>query len=221
MPGTNLKPTAFFDYEDESVKQLFDQLTQSEPLALCQEIYLLVRDKFPYNPYMVKDGANSFKASYCAEMGEGYCIPKASLMIALCRKGGIPARLGLADVRNHLSTPKLDALLQSDVFSMHGYVEVLLNERWVKATPAFNNSLCEKYAIHPLEFDGQSDSIFHAYTKDGNKHMEYLNDYGTFDDVPVDFIFQKFRYHYPHLMDNLGQLELQRQESLESEVAVK
>jgi transglutaminase-like putative cysteine protease len=170
---------------------------------------------------MVADGTDSFKASYCAKKGEGYCLPKASLMIALCRKGGIPARLGLADVRNHLSTPKLDALLQSDIFSMHGYVEVLLNERWVKATPAFNNSLCEKYGIRPLEFDGQKDSIFHAYTKKGNKHMEYLEDYGTFADMPVDFIFQKFQYHYPHLMDNISQADQQGHQSLESEMAIK
>jgi transglutaminase-like putative cysteine protease len=39
-----------------------------------------------------------------------------------------------------LSTPRLLELLKSDVFAMHGYTELYLNGRWVKATPAFNQS---------------------------------------------------------------------------------
>jgi hypothetical protein len=36
-----------------------------------------------------------------------------------------PARIGLASVTNHLSTPRLLELLKSDVFAMHGYTEAL------------------------------------------------------------------------------------------------
>ena len=36
--------------------------------------------------------------------GYGFCVNKAVLLAALARAVGIPARLGFADVRNHLSS---------------------------------------------------------------------------------------------------------------------
>src|SRR6185295_18628713 len=84
------------------------------------------------------------------------------------------ARLGFADVRNHLSTERMRRTMKTDVFYWHGYTSILLGERWVKATPAFNVELCEKFKLAPLEFDGTTDSLFHAFTPDGTRHMEYL-----------------------------------------------
>src|SRR5574341_322846 len=64
---------------------------------------------------------------------------------AVARVVGIPARVGYADVRNHLSTPKLRELVGGDLFVWHGYAELHLEGRWVKATPAFNLTLCERF----------------------------------------------------------------------------
>lgn len=204
-----LCPTEYFDYTHPAVEVLFTQLEADNPQDLAVEIYYLVRDKYIYNPYRFVDGAISMTASYCTVHDEGYCIPKASLMVALCRRAGIPARIGLADVKNHLSSPKLLALIKTDVFTMHGYVEMYINAQWLKATPAFNLSLCEKFGTDPLEFDGQEDSIFQPFTKDGKRHMEYLVDYGTFDELPYDFIMQNFQKHYPHLLANMDSLDVE------------
>lgn len=62
--------------------------------------------------------------------------------------------------------------MKTDVFQWHGYVDIYLEGKWVKATPAFNKSLCDKFGWLPLEFDGRNDSIYHPYDKKGAKHME-------------------------------------------------
>jgi transglutaminase-like putative cysteine protease len=212
QPAANknlLRPTKYFDYQHPAVEALFTELVATNPKDLAVEIYYLVRDRYIYNPYRFVDGGISMTASYCTVHGEAYCIPKASLMVALCRRAGIPARIGLADVKNHLSSAKLLALLKTDVFSMHGYVDMYINGKWLKATPAFNRSLCEKFAIAPLEFDGQHDSIFQPFTTDGQRHMEYLVDYGTFDELPYKFIMENFQKHYPHLLANMGAAEVE------------
>ena len=49
------------------------------------------------------------------------------------------------------------------MFYHHGYVELELDGRWVKATPAFDRALCEHFGVLPLEFDGREDSVFQPY----------------------------------------------------------
>jgi hypothetical protein len=76
----------------------------------------------------------------------------------------------------------------------------LIEGRWIKATPAFNVELCERFGLLPLEFDGREDSIYHPYDRAGNRHMEYVNVRGTFDDVPLDAIARDFARVYPSLL---------------------
>ena len=162
-------------------------------------LYYAIRDGIRYDPYDMRLVPEEFVASRCLEKGRGFCIPKAVLLAACARSLGIPARLGYADVKNHLSTPKLLEMLGTDLFTYHGYTDLELDGRWVKATPAFNLSLCEKFRVKPLEFDGRSDSIFHPYDADGRRHMEYVRDRGTRGDLPFDEIAENFRVVYPKL----------------------
>lgn len=197
-----LQPTTFFDYEQPELKAwIANQLTgvSDDPVEQAKALYLAVRDSVSYNPYVFRTDAKTFSASYALTSGETYCIPKAVLLGAAARSVGIPSRLGLADVRNHLSSPKLIEWLQSDIFRMHGFIELYLNGQWVKATPAFNKQLCEMMKVEPLEFDGVHDSVFQEYTASGQAHMEYVNDHGLFDDVPHDFIVAGVRAAYGHL----------------------
>ena len=83
------------------------------------------------------------------------------------------------------------------------FVELLLEGRWVKATPAFNLSLCTKFRVRPLEFDGLADSIFHPFDEDNRRHMEYVHDRGSYADVPAEEIKRVFRETYPNYY-NLG-----------------
>jgi len=162
-------------------------------------LYYAVRDAIRYNPFLDFSRDETFQASRCITAGEGFCIGKAALLAACARATGIPARVGFADVKNHLTTPALRERMGSDLFVYHGYAELLLEDKWVKATPAFNVELCRRFRVKPLEFDGREDSIFHPFDEEDRRHMEYLRDRGSHADVPVAEIMQAFREAYPVL----------------------
>ncbi|MBB1520994.1 transglutaminase-like domain-containing protein [Aquipseudomonas guryensis] len=170
-----------------------------DPREQAVSLYYAVRDQIRYNPYSFSRDPETLKASHALVAGESYCVPKALLLAACARHCGIPARIGLADVRNHLSSPRLLEILRSEVFAMHGYTELLLDGRWVKATPAFNLALCKVFKVAPLEFDGRSDSVFHPFNQQGERYMEYLADHGQFDDLPETLFFGHLQHCYPHL----------------------
>ena len=168
-------------------------------LERAVSLYYAVRDGIRYNPFLDFSKEETFQASQCIAAGEGFCIGKAALLAACARADGIPARVGFADVKNHLTTPALRERMGTDLFVYHGYTELLLEEKWVKATPAFNVELCRRFKVKPLEFDGREDSIFHPFDEDERRHMEYLRDRGSHADVPVAEIMQAFREIYPVL----------------------
>ena len=158
--------------------------------------YYTIRDTIRYDPYMPIANPASYRASDAVVTKRGWCVPKAALLAACCRIYGIPARPGYADVRNHLATERLLALLGTDTFAWHSYCDIYIDGKWVKATPAFNLSLCDKFGLKPLEFDGKNDSLFHEFDQMGNKHMEYIQDRGFFSDVPFELILATFKKLY-------------------------
>jgi transglutaminase-like putative cysteine protease len=136
------------------------------------------------------------KASTVLANGYGWCVPKATLLAAACRAAGIPARLGFADVRNHLSTERMRETMKTDLFVWHGYTDIWIDGAWRKATPAFNLELCERFGLLPLEFDGVHDSIYHPFDLAGHRHMEYVHQRGSFDDLPLKQILASFHEVY-------------------------
>ena len=173
-------------------------------------LYYAVRDRVRYNPFQNFTADEAYRASACLERNVGWCVSKAALLAACARVVGIPARVAFADVKNHLTTPELTAKMGTDLFVYHGYAELHIAGRWVKATPAFNLSLCTRFRVKPLEFDGSADSIFHPFDEDERRHMEYVRWRGEFADVPAEDIKRVFRETYPELF-NLGPAASQRQ----------
>ncbi len=200
---TFLRPGRFIDSDHPALIEFAERWRGAEvdPRAQAVALYRAVRDQIRYNPYVFSREAQTLKASHALLAGESYCVPKANLLAACARHCGIPARIGLADVRNHLSTPRLLQLLRSEVFAMHGYAELYLDGRWVKATPAFNEALCRVFKVAPLEFDGVRDSVFHPYKDKGERYMEYLVDHGQFADLPEQLFFDHLQRCYPHLFE--------------------
>jgi hypothetical protein len=195
----NLQPTNFIDSENSAVINFAKEVigNNTDPKKQAIKLYYAVRDGFRYDPYHIQFTPKGMKASTVLAQGYGYCVSKAVLLAAAGRAVGIPTRLGFADVKNHLSSEKLKKVMQSDIFSWHGYTEFYLNNKWVKATPAFNKLLCDKAGIKPLEFDGMNDSVFHEFDRSGNKHMEYLTEHGYFDDLPFQKIYEAYKKDYP------------------------
>jgi transglutaminase-like putative cysteine protease len=169
----------------------------ASPRDAAVKLYYAVRDGIRYDPYDVEISAGALRASNVLRAKRGWCTSKAVVLAASCRALAIPARLGFADVRNHLSTARMREAMQSDVFYWHGYTSIGLQGRWVKATPAFNVELCQKFRLLPLEFDGSEDSIYHPFDLEGRRHMEYLAHRGEFADVPLEAMLRSFRELYP------------------------
>jgi len=74
---------------------------------MAVHLYLAVRDGILYDPYVPFICPSIIEPAYVLKRGRSFCVPKASLLCALGRACGIPSRVGLADVRNHLATKQL------------------------------------------------------------------------------------------------------------------
>ncbi|MCB0981618.1 MAG: transglutaminase domain-containing protein, partial [Ilumatobacter sp.] len=172
--------------------------------AVAVALFNAVRDGIRYDPYRVSHDPADFRASAVAQSSSNWCVPKAVLYTAALRHVGIPARLGFADVRNHLTSAKLSESMGTDLFAWHGYTELDLDGRWLKASTAFNIELCRKFGTKVLEFDGEHDALMHPYDEAGNRHMEYVRQRGTFEDLPLDEIFATFAEVYPSSMTGGG-----------------
>jgi hypothetical protein len=72
---------------------------------------------------------------------------------------------------------------------------------FARAAAAFDKTLCDRFGVLPLEFDGRTDSIFQPYDRSGRRHMEYLLDRGVHADVPVAEIMETFAREYPRLVE--------------------
>ena len=193
-----IQPTPTMDFDHPAVREFVENNSNvtDDPVGQAVSLYYAVRDGIHYDPYSINLTIEGLRASTTLSNGRGWCVAKAILLAACCRRLKIPARLGYADVRNHLSTKRMREQMKTDVFYWHGYTSIHLNGKWVKATPAFNIELCNKFNLRMLEFDGTGDSIYHPFDLSGNRHMEYLNERGEFDDVPIDDIIDTFLREY-------------------------
>ena len=198
MPTTTLAPTALIDSDHPAVVAFAARHGgDADDRGRAVSLYYAVRDGFRYDPYRIDLSTHGMKASTVLAVGHGWCVTKAALLAAACRAAGIPARVGFADVRNHLATERMRRVMQTDLFYWHGYTEILVAGHWRKATPAFNLELCERFGLLPLEFDGESDSLYHPFDRQGHRHMEYVNQRGVYDDVPLAEMTADFARLYP------------------------
>ena len=201
VPDLYLAPTTHIASDDPGIIAYADHAIgeANDPIERGIRLYYAIRDDVLYDPYALELTSWGLSASRCLHRKVGFCISKAALLAAAARAVGIPARVGYADVRNHLATKRLLKLMGGDTFCYHSYAEMFLADRWVKSTPAFNLALCQRFRVRSLEFDGREDSLFHPFDADDQRHMEYLRDRGTFVDVPADLILGTFREIYPNM----------------------
>jgi transglutaminase-like putative cysteine protease len=201
-----LAPGRFVDSDAPSVEALARRVTAGlrADIDRIVQLYRAVRDSIVYDPYVDVFDQRNYRASSVLAAGRGFCIGKSALLAATARAIGVPARVGYADVRNHLTSRRLRERTKSDVFLWHSYTDLYIDGHWVKATPVFDQVLCDRVGLKPLEFDGRQDSLFHPFDREGRRHMEYLRDRGTFPDVPFETIQADFRFAYPGLAGDRG-----------------
>ena len=209
-PGPeHLAATRSLDSQDRVVREFAQSAVAgtSSERERVRGLFAAVRDEIRYDPYTVSSDPGDYRASVVIERGVAWCVPKAVVLTAAARSLGIPARLGFSDVRNHLQSPRLAELMGTDVFVFHGYTEMHLGGAWRKATPAFNATLCERFGVAPLEFDGTEDALLHPFTGDGSRHMEYVRERGVYVDLPLARILAEFAAAYPRPLRRPSEVE--------------
>jgi transglutaminase-like putative cysteine protease len=194
-----LTPTWFINSDSEEVAEFADAAAgdSADPVEVARRLFYAVRDGIRYDPYVTAAEPEAYQASTVARSERNWCIPKSVLLTAVARYRGIRARLGFADVKNHLTSDKLSATMSTDIFAWHGYAELLLNGQWRKLSTAFNIELCERFGVKVLEFDPDQDTLMHPFDQQGRQHMEYICQRGSYDDLPLDEILATFLDIYP------------------------
>ncbi|MGV6831624.1 MAG: transglutaminase-like domain-containing protein [bacterium] len=198
MNSSYLKETFYFDYKSPEIQNFISDFSHlSSKKEQIEQLYIKVRDGWRYNAYNIGLTDAHYKASTIYHKKEAHCIDKAILYITGLRGLGIPSRLRLAKVANHIAAERLEAKLGTNELAPHGLVDVYLNNEWKKCSPAFNVELCDMYNVEVLDFDGTEDAIMQEFNKNDAKFMSYIEDYGHFEDVPLERIKSIFKDNYP------------------------
>jgi transglutaminase-like putative cysteine protease len=183
-----LRSTFFIDCDAPAVVKKSGELTAgiSKERERAIRIFNFVRDQIRYNVYSPRPSPEDFRASHVLAQREGYCVQKAVLLVALARAAHIPARLRFAEIRQHLISPSLLEKRESNIFPFHGLADLHIDGRWVKATPTYDSEYCRKAGVEPVAFNGQNDALLPLHTLDGRLNVEYIEDRGFFEDLPLD-----------------------------------
>jgi hypothetical protein len=195
-----LKPTEFFDFDKPKVRSKAFEITKGLKTQKEQAIALFywVRDEIKYNMKLfIPSIKNNFKASKVLQKRQGFCVSKSILLSSLARVLGIPARIHLVDLINHLISQKIINFMGTNVMYYHGFSEFYLNNKWIKLTPSFDKETAIKGGFLPMvEFDGDHDAVFPPYDINGKKFGEYVGDRGIHADLPLNKIDEVFREKY-------------------------
>ena len=194
-----LKETFFLDYNNPVYDTFLSDLDLNcSKKEIAITLYYKVRDSFLYDPYHLNITREGLRGSNVLSKKRAWCVEKAIVLAAVSRKVGIPSRLGYAIVTNHIGVDKLKEYLKRPEIVFHGYVEMFLENKWVKCTPSFDERVCKISRVTPLKWDGENDSMFQEYEED-KKFMEYIHYYGEFSDVPIQLMNDEMKKYYPHL----------------------
>ena len=185
-----LKATPTFDCNSEAIIEKARSVTKGQRKAAdkARSLFYFVRDEIKFIPHLPVGVLESYQASKILKARGGMCIQKAVLLATLARAVGIPARVHFVDIRNYRAPDNVKETLGTNLFPYHGYNELHIDGKWVKAAPTFELKVCEENRLIPVEFDGKHDALLPSHDLDGNPHIEYLQDHGRYENIPLDKI---------------------------------
>lgn len=189
---TFLAPAPGVQSDNPQVIALAREVTAgcNTPADQARALFDYVRDTVRYSVSVPFEDLADYLALNTLERGWGFCVQKSSLLCALARAVGIPARLGFADIKNHLLPDYLDQMIPDKIIYFHCFVEWRLNERWVKATPSFDQRLSHERGWRLVEFSPDADGLLPATDQEGRPHVEYLYYRGWRMEVPLEEFIQ-------------------------------
>lgn len=161
-----LKPTYYADSDSEFLKnRALDIIKDAKtPQETAVKIYYFVRDKI-----LFATGDIGLKASQTLQAGKGPSLLKGSLMIAMLRAAGIPARYRLIDADDRKVKGIVDDLsyklfpcfrrLSKNQTVLHIIPQVYLDGEWLDADPLFDKGFFAGLKKKNVEILKNMDSI--------------------------------------------------------------
>ena len=125
-----LAPGRFVDSNAPSIEAFAHRVTAGlrDETDRIVRLYRAVRDSIVYDPYVDVFDQQNYRASSVLAAGRGFCIGKSAVLAATARVIGVPARVGYADVRNHLTSRRLRERTKSDIFIWHSYADLCIGK---------------------------------------------------------------------------------------------
>jgi len=196
-PGTCLRPTEFIDAQHPAIVECLTSLEVAQlPLPQrAQRLFEYVRDEVRYE-FMAKLDKEAYVASRVLADKKGFCVQKAILLCALGRAADIPTALVLSDLRDHTLPERIASAIGTNMMHHHGLNAFHLNGRWVKVDASLSADLVTKKGYRMVDFDGASDALQAATTREGEPHAEYVRFHGLYSDLPLEQMMKAFMHAY-------------------------
>ena len=169
---------------------------EKDHATMARDLFAWVRDRIAYNTWAQFLQPEYNYAHAVLQRRNGNCLQKALLLCALARSRGMTARLMCADIHNHDMGEDLRMILGGTLIPWHGLVEYNIDGRWIKATPTFDREICGKWHMPVVEFDGHTDALLPPQNLAGEPLFEYARWHGSFDDLPLEAIQQRYTEVY-------------------------
>ena len=190
-----LRRTSLIDHDHSDITSAVSRITAGADNDVMSAVRLhdFVRDEilFGWAPQF-----DSQSASQVLRCGIGFCNTKTTLLTALLRAAGIPARIHCVSINRRI----LSGLIRPpSQYVDHSYVEVALHHRWIGIDsyivdrPLHRAAVAECNARHLLvgfgvhvrgstHWDGQSNSFSQFLVDDSVPDMSD-RDFGSFNDI--------------------------------------
>ncbi len=186
-PQNSLRPTYCIDSDAGNIRRKASELTAPYRQARdkVRRIFEFVRDEIVYNFAPDVRNRSHFRASHVLELGNGFCMQKAATFAALCRAGGIPARIGFQNIVDYKIVGPFLELMGTNQLSHHGMNAVFLDGRWIPVDVTLDRGLVERKGYRLVEFDGHHDALLPETDRHGKPHFAILKQYPFYNDTPL------------------------------------
>jgi len=194
-----LKSTKFCDCDNQKIIAKATELTRNDKTTreAALSIFHFVRDQIAFM------GGPIVKSSRTLKRGNGFCVTKSNLQVALLRAVNIPARYHVAHLKKDILigiVPGIESDDYHDVITYHPWCECYLSDKWISCEALFEKALVEKIykeGIHSkedmpiIDWDGESDLSIVSTWK--------LEDKGTHDSLDELFLEVKKYFETGHI----------------------
>lgn len=141
--GKYLKGTDIVDLDSEIIRKTTKEVINDlrTPKEAAVSIFYFIRDeiKFALTPQLER-------ASTVVERGTGYCVSKATAIVAMARVANIPARYHFASIKKEVTKGVMGSMgyrFMPKVMPGHTWVDLYLNDKWIGVEFTYDKKLLE------------------------------------------------------------------------------